>query len=71
MPGTRMGSMTVHGAYLEVDRPHKLGYTWNPSWQPGEETEVHLTFEPIGERTRVHLVHPGSFAGLVLGIRLV
>lgn len=50
---------TVSGRYLVVDRPRKLSYTWNPSWAPGEETRVHLTFEAIDSGTRVLFLHEG------------
>jgi uncharacterized protein YndB with AHSA1/START domain len=53
---------TVTGTYLQVDRPHTLVYTWNPSWHPGAETEVRLKFEKTGSGTRLHLEHAG-FAG--------
>jgi uncharacterized protein YndB with AHSA1/START domain len=52
----------VKGTYVQVDRPHTLIYTWNPSWDAGGETEVHLKFEKIVSGTRVHILHSG-FAG--------
>jgi uncharacterized protein YndB with AHSA1/START domain len=53
---------TVHGVYIEVDRPKVLAYTWNPSWDPGESTEVHITFERVKSGTLLRFVHSG-FAG--------
>ncbi len=53
------GAMTVHGVYLEVDPPRKVAYTWNPAWDPGPETEIHITLEPRGSGTLVRLVHSG------------
>lgn len=53
---------TVKGKYLQVDRPHLLVYTWNPSWDPGPETEVRLVFEKSAKGTTVKLLHSG-FAG--------
>ena len=50
---------TVSGRYLVVDPPHKLSYTWNPSWQPGEESQVHYTLEAIPSGTRVSFRHEG------------
>lgn len=50
---------TVHGVYVEVDRPRALVYTWNPSWDQAAETRVDLRFEPIPSGTRVHLTHSG------------
>jgi uncharacterized protein YndB with AHSA1/START domain len=49
----------VGGRYLVVDRPHKLSYTWNPSWSPGEETQVHYVLEGIPSGTRVTFRHEG------------
>jgi len=56
------GDATVHGKYLEVDPPRLLVYTWNPSWDPGPETEVRLVFEKTSRGTTVKLSHSG-FAG--------
>ena len=50
---------TVGGRYLVVDPPRRLSYTWNPSWRPGEESEVHYTLEPIASGTRVQFRHEG------------
>jgi uncharacterized protein YndB with AHSA1/START domain len=55
---------TVEGRYLEVNRPHKLVYTWKPSWDPGPETVVEMTFEETPGGTRVRLLHSG-FSGRV------
>ncbi len=55
---------TVHGMYLEVERPIKLAYTWNPSWEPGEETQVHIAFDRTRSGTLVRIVHSG-FGGHV------
>ena len=53
------GTGAVHGTYLEVDPPHKLVYTWNPSWDPGPETRVEFRLERIASGTRLRLVHSG------------
>lgn len=53
---------TVHGVCQEVERPRRLAYTWNPSWDPTPATTVSFTLEPTPRGTRVHLVHTG-FAG--------
>jgi len=50
---------TVGGRYLVVDRPHRLSYTWMPSWAPGEESQVHYTLEAIPAGTRVSFRHEG------------
>ena len=55
--------MTVHGAYLEVDPPRALAYTWMPSWEPQmPATEVRYTLSAVGGGTRVQVEHTG-FAG--------
>jgi len=50
---------TVSGKYLVVDPPRALSYTWNPSWAPGEETEVHYQLEPTSSGTKVIFRHDG------------
>jgi uncharacterized protein YndB with AHSA1/START domain len=55
--------MTVHGAYLEVDPPRALAYTWMPSWEPQmPATEVRYTLSALGAGTLVQVEHTG-FAG--------
>jgi uncharacterized protein YndB with AHSA1/START domain len=55
--------MTVRGAYLEVDRPRALAYTWMPSWEPQmPATEVRYTLSAVGGGTLVQVEHTG-FAG--------
>ena len=49
----------VYGVYVEVDRPRRLAFTWNPSWDAGEETLVEITFQEIPAGTIVRLVHSG------------
>ena len=52
--------MTVSGAYLEVDRPHALAYTWMPSWEKElPATEVRYTLSPVSGGTLVHVEHTG------------
>ena len=50
---------TVHGRYLEIERPRALAYTWNPSWASLPETEVRYTLERQGGGTLVRTVHSG------------
>ena len=52
--------MTVSGAYLEVDRPRALAYTWMPSWEKElPATEVRYTLSPVSGGTLVHVEHTG------------
>jgi len=44
------------------DAPHKLVYTWEPSWQPGEKTKVTYTLDAIDGGTRVTVCHSGFAA---------
>jgi uncharacterized protein YndB with AHSA1/START domain len=50
---------TVGGTYLVVDRPHRLSYTWMPSWAQGEESQVHYTLAAIPSGTLVQFRHEG------------
>lgn len=56
MPTDEVGVMV--GEYREIDRPHRLVYTWS---YEGEEHEslVTVEFTQHGERTTVVLVHEG------------
>jgi uncharacterized protein YndB with AHSA1/START domain len=49
----------VHGVYLELDPPHRLAYTWNPSWDGSPETTVRFELVRHGERTHVRMRHDG------------
>ncbi|MCU1234116.1 MAG: Activator of Hsp90 ATPase 1 family protein [Candidatus Solibacter sp.] len=53
------GQMTVQGVYLEVDRPTKLAYTWNPSWETIPPTTVRYTLSQVAGGTHVHFEHSG------------
>jgi uncharacterized protein YndB with AHSA1/START domain len=56
--------VTVRGAYTEVDRPHRLAFTW--SWDDGGgpetvvEDAVVVTFEPRDGATLVTVAHTSS-----------
>lgn len=51
------GTQIPHwGAYLEIDRPNRLAFTW-ASKHSVEGSTVTLTFAPEGDRTRVTLTH--------------
>jgi uncharacterized protein YndB with AHSA1/START domain len=49
--------MTVHGRFLEIDRPTRLSYTWNASWDPTGESIVDYELTPRGEGTLLSVTH--------------
>ena len=49
--------MTVHGRFLEIDRPARLTYTWNASWDPSGESLVCYELTHRGEATLVSVTH--------------
>lgn len=49
----------VGGEVLEVDPPHRLVYTWKPSWEQGEATKVSYRLEATPTGTRVTVRHTG------------
>jgi uncharacterized protein YndB with AHSA1/START domain len=52
--------MTVRGVHLEVDPPHTLSHTWNPSWETDlPETTVRYTLTAVPEGTLLHIEHTG------------
>lgn len=55
------GTPAVEGEVLEVDRPHRLSYTWHVLYNPqaAEEPPSRVTWElePMGETTKVTMVH--------------
>ena len=51
--------MTVRGRYLHIDRPRRLDYTWNASWDPSGETLVRYDLIPEADRTRVRVTQTG------------
>ena len=55
--------MIVEGRFLEVDRPLRLGYTWNASWDPTGETTVVYELAPRGESTHLRVTHGGFAPG--------
>ena len=57
----KMGDISVHGEFLEVEPPARLAYTWNSSWMP-VLTKVLWELDPQAEGTLVKLTHSG-FAG--------
>ena len=51
--------MAVSGVFVEVDRPHRLVYTWNPEWDNTPTTTVSYTLRKTTNGTHVHLEHSG------------
>jgi uncharacterized protein YndB with AHSA1/START domain len=53
---------TVGGEYRQVERPHRLVYSWQwelDSGEPGHVSVVTVSFDADGERTRLVLEHTG------------
>jgi uncharacterized protein YndB with AHSA1/START domain len=50
---------TVKGAYLEIDPPRVLAFTWEPSWEKVHPTVVRLELTATPSGTRVLLTHSG------------
>ena len=59
----KMGDISVHGEFLEVDPPKRLAYTWNSSWME-VLTKVLWELNPQADGTLVKLTHSG-FGGNV------
>jgi uncharacterized protein YndB with AHSA1/START domain len=51
--------LTVTGEYLELERPHRLRFTWDCSvWEPSDpESIVTVTLEPHGDRCTLMTIH--------------
>ena len=47
------------GRFVEIERPHKVEYTWMSEGTQGVESVVTVTFEPRGDQTEVTLRHTG------------
>ena len=43
------GIVRISGRYIELDRPHRLRFTWQSSLGGGFDSVVTVTFEPHGE----------------------
>jgi uncharacterized protein YndB with AHSA1/START domain len=48
-----------YGRFLQIERPHRIEYTWVSEATKGVETIVALSFEARGEETEVTLRHSG------------
>lgn len=61
---------SIRGAFLEVDAPRRVSVSWGVAGSndlpPGSST-VSFELTPIGEGTRVDLVHSGLPAGDIAG----
>ena len=53
---TESGAKLHHGEYREIDRPHRLAFTWN-SPHASPDSVVTLTFRPVAGGTEVTLEH--------------
>ncbi len=52
------GEDYVHtGKYLEIDRPHRLVFTWRSEGTQQQETIVRLEMKPDGDGTVLTLIH--------------
>jgi uncharacterized protein YndB with AHSA1/START domain len=56
------GEQVARGSFLEIERPHKLVYTWG--WEssgtvPPGATKIEITLEQDGDFTILHFVHSG------------
>jgi uncharacterized protein YndB with AHSA1/START domain len=49
---------TMTGRFLEIDRPHRLRFTWSIStWRdPTVESVVAIDFEPVGDRQTLMVI---------------
>jgi uncharacterized protein YndB with AHSA1/START domain len=48
-----------YGRFVQIERPHRVEYTWMSEGTQGVESVVTVTFEPLGEQTEVTLRHSG------------
>jgi uncharacterized protein YndB with AHSA1/START domain len=52
------GTLVIHGEFREIERPHKLVYTWRMGQGAAAEASlVTVRFEARGEATEVVIVH--------------
>jgi uncharacterized protein YndB with AHSA1/START domain len=51
--------LSITGEYLELDRPHRLRFTWDCStWEPSDGTSiVTVTLEPHGDGLTLMTIH--------------
>jgi hypothetical protein len=53
------GGESVWAEVTEWTPPVALSLAWHPGGTPAEATKVRVTFEALGEQTRVTLIHSG------------
>lgn len=55
------GIMSVGGEYIEIDKPHKLVFTWLWDGAPAQThtTTVSMTLNDMGDKTELELIHNG------------
>ena len=58
----RDNSEHVWGEITRWDEPHRIDFRWHLFFDPSEATSVSLTFEPIGESTRIRIEQTGFVA---------
>ena len=56
---TPRGPASVTGEYRAVEPPHRLVFTWRPSWSNDAESLVRIEIEETERGTRVRLTHSG------------
>lgn len=49
----------VEGEFLEVAPPHRLAYSWRPSWVNAAGTTVRIALDPVPGGTRLTWTHSG------------
>ena len=57
--GKMAGEFEVGGEYTVVEPPHRLGFTWKPTWDSGVVTDVLIELTPAGAGTHLRLTHTG------------
>jgi uncharacterized protein YndB with AHSA1/START domain len=48
-----------YGRFLQIERPHRVEYTWVSEATKGVESIVAVSFEPVADQTEVTLCHSG------------
>lgn len=57
--GTEESSVVASGTYHEIDRPHRLRFTWSSRDTRFQETTVTVTFQPSSHGTVVQVHQVG------------
>jgi uncharacterized protein YndB with AHSA1/START domain len=55
----RFRGKAIFGRFVEMDRPHRVQYSWMSRNTLGEESMVTVTFQMKGEETLMTLLHSG------------